>query len=80
MTMTPGAKDESHVPEEQRLGREVDTKERVELLINTTTFVVFSYVAQVQISIFCSVELMVHFRACLKDTNSLWPLNSAWLF
>ena len=45
--MTPGGKDESRVPENKRLGREVDTKERVEQLIETTTFVVFSYVAQV---------------------------------
>ena len=45
--MTPGGKDESRVPEHKRLGREVDTKERVDQLIETTTFVVFSYVAQV---------------------------------
>lgn len=49
--MTPGGKDESKVPESKRLEREVDTKERVELLIDTTTFVVFSYVAQVRICV-----------------------------
>lgn len=47
MGKTPGGRDESQVSEAERLGKEVDIKERVELLIDTTTFVVFSYVAQV---------------------------------
>lgn len=45
--MTPGSKDESNVPPEKRLGEEVEVARRVELLIEATTFVVFSYIAQV---------------------------------
>lgn len=45
--MTPGGKDESAVPEAKRLGEEVEVSKRIELLIETTTFVVFSYIAQV---------------------------------
>lgn len=59
MGMTPGSKDESQVPEAHRLGREVETKERVELLINTTTFVVFSYIAQVEIRSVQSVNIFL---------------------
>ncbi len=44
--MTPGGTDESLVPAAQRLGQAVDIAKRVELLVETTCFTVFSYVAQ----------------------------------
>ena len=47
MDLTPGSKDESLVPEAKRLGEEVELEKRVELLIETTAYTVFSYVAQV---------------------------------
>lgn len=43
-----GSKDESKVAESKRLGEEVEVKKRVELLIEFTSFTVFSYVAQVE--------------------------------
>jgi dynein heavy chain len=45
--MTPGGKDESAVPAAERLGEEVDLERRVELLVETTCYVMFNYVAQV---------------------------------
>lgn len=50
MDVTPGGSDESLVPAAQRLGQAVDIGKRVELLVETTCFTVFSYVAQVCIS------------------------------
>jgi dynein heavy chain len=47
MDMTPGGKDESAVPPAERLGEEVDLERRVELLVETTCYVMFNYVAQV---------------------------------
>jgi dynein heavy chain len=47
MDMTPGGKDESAVPPAERLGQEVDLERRVELLVETTCYVLFNYVAQV---------------------------------
>ncbi|KAK9866454.1 hypothetical protein WJX84_011662 [Apatococcus fuscideae] len=46
MDVTPGGSDESLVPPAQRLGQAVDISKRVELLVETTCFTVFSYVAQ----------------------------------
>lgn len=46
MDQTPGGRDESAVPEAQKLGEEVDLEKRVELLIATTTITVFRYVSQ----------------------------------
>ena len=48
MDVTPGGGDESLVPPAQRLGQAVDISKRVELLVETTCFTVFSYVAQVR--------------------------------
>jgi len=39
MDMTPGGRDESRVPENERLNEEVELEKRVELLIETTCFV-----------------------------------------
>jgi hypothetical protein len=47
MAVTPGGRDESLVPEGQRLGREAEIEERIGLLVASTTFTIFSYVAQV---------------------------------
>eukprot|EP00983_Pelagomonas_calceolata_P123865 1161047-Pelagomonas_calceolata.AAC.50 len=46
MDMCPGSKDESKVPEAERIGQEVDLEKRVELLIESTCYMVFAYVAQ----------------------------------
>ena len=48
MDVTPGGTDESLVPAAQRLGQAVNVAKRVELLVETTCFTVFSYVAQVR--------------------------------
>ncbi len=48
MDLAPGGTDESLVPTAQRLGQAVDIGRRVELLVETTCFTVFSYVAQVR--------------------------------
>ncbi|KAK3254170.1 Dynein beta chain, flagellar outer arm [Cymbomonas tetramitiformis] len=45
MDLTPGGPDESKVPKDQRLEREVDVAERVKLLIETTTYTSFMYIA-----------------------------------
>lgn len=47
MDMTPGGKDECAVPGAERLGQEVELERRVELLVETTCYVMFNYVAQV---------------------------------
>ena len=47
MDMTPGGKDESLVPPEQRWGQEVELPKRVAALAKTTTAVIFGYIAQV---------------------------------
>ena len=46
MDLTPGGKDESLVPEHERIGEEVSLEERVKLLTEFMSFVIFSYVAQ----------------------------------
>eukprot|EP00201_Polytomella_parva_P017476 CAMPEP_0175071536 /NCGR_PEP_ID=MMETSP0052_2-20121109/19298_1 /TAXON_ID=51329 ORGANISM="Polytomella parva, Strain SAG 63-3" /NCGR_SAMPLE_ID=MMETSP0052_2 /ASSEMBLY_ACC=CAM_ASM_000194 /LENGTH=4543 /DNA_ID=CAMNT_0016338719 /DNA_START=12 /DNA_END=13643 /DNA_ORIENTATION=- len=46
MDVTPGGKDESMVPANEQLGQEVDLDKRVELLVETTCYTVFAYVAQ----------------------------------
>ena len=45
MDLTPGGKDESLVPEAERLGEEVPLEERVKLLTEHMSFVIFSYVS-----------------------------------
>jgi dynein heavy chain len=46
MDVCPGGKDESAVPEAERLGQEVELDKRVELLVESTCYTVFAYVAQ----------------------------------
>lgn len=48
MDMTPGGKDEAAVPAAERLCQEVELERRVELLVETTCYVLFNYVAQVR--------------------------------
>ncbi len=47
MDVTPGGPDESLVPEDSRMGEEVPLERRVELLVETTAYTAFAYVAQV---------------------------------
>jgi hypothetical protein len=47
MDVTPGGKDESKVPVDALLGEEVDLERRVQLLVETTSYTAFAYVAQV---------------------------------
>lgn len=47
MDQTPGGHDESAVPAHLRAGRIVDTTVRIASLVQTTSSVVFGYVAQV---------------------------------
>ena len=44
---TPGSKDESAVPEAQRLGSELEVSERVKALISVLSLQLFNFVAQV---------------------------------
>ncbi|KAK9808985.1 hypothetical protein WJX72_007373 [[Myrmecia] bisecta] len=62
MDLTPGGKDESRVPEKKRLGEEVDIERRVQLLIDTTCFTVFSYIAQ---GLFERHKLIVATQLCM---------------
>jgi hypothetical protein len=48
MDVTPGGKSEAHVPAADRLGEAVDLERRVQLLVDTTSLVLFNYVAQVR--------------------------------
>ena len=48
MDVTPGGKDESMVPPDQRLEEAVDLDRRVALLVETTSYTTFAYVAQVR--------------------------------
>jgi dynein heavy chain len=50
MDVTPGGKDEGMVPPDQRLEEAVDLDRRVALLVETTSYVTFAYVAQVGMS------------------------------
>lgn len=47
MDMTPGGLDETAVPAAERLGQPVELEKRVELLVETTSYIMFNYVAQV---------------------------------
>ena len=49
MDVTPGGPDESKVVEADRLGEEVPLEQRVKLLIDTTSYESFAYIAQVRI-------------------------------
>ncbi|CAD7696266.1 unnamed protein product [Ostreobium quekettii] len=71
MDQTPGSKDESMVPEAKRLGEEVDITKRVELLIESTSYTVFAYVAQ---GLFERHKLIAATQLCmaiLKSTGEL---------
>ena len=48
MDQAPGGRDESAVPEDRRLGQEVEVPERVRLLIDSISQQLVSYVAQVR--------------------------------
>jgi hypothetical protein len=48
MDVTPGGRDESLVPADQRWGKEVELPKRISLLTQTASVVVFRYVAQVR--------------------------------
>jgi len=63
MDLTAGGKDESKVPENERLGEEVPLEKRVELLIETTCFTSFSYVAQ---GLFERHKLIVATQLCMQ--------------
>jgi hypothetical protein len=60
MDMTPGGKDESAVLAAERLGEEVDLEWRVELLVETTCYVMFNYVAQVGVQTLLPPQLGQH--------------------
>ncbi|KAL6747291.1 flagellar outer dynein arm heavy chain beta [Haematococcus lacustris] len=62
MDVCPGGKDESKVPEAERLGMEVELDKRCEMLIESTCFTVFSYVAQ---GLFERHKLIVATQLCM---------------
>lgn len=51
MDVTPGGKDESKVAVAERLCEEVELERRVKLLVDTTAYTAFAYVAQVRLHI-----------------------------
>lgn len=63
MDVTPGGRDESRVPEAERLGLEAELDKRVELLIETTCYSVFAYVAQ---GLFERHKLIVATQLCMS--------------
>ena len=62
MSVTPGGADEGRVPEAQRLGEAVPLEQRVKLLIDTTSYEVFQYVAQ---GLFERHKLIVAAQLCV---------------
>lgn len=74
MDMTPGGKDESLVPEVQRLGMEVDLDQRVALLVETTCYIVFAYVAQ---GLFERHKLIVATQLCMSILKARGELHFA---
>eukprot|EP00232_Nephroselmis_pyriformis_P019075 CAMPEP_0182900652 /NCGR_PEP_ID=MMETSP0034_2-20130328/28990_1 /TAXON_ID=156128 /ORGANISM="Nephroselmis pyriformis, Strain CCMP717" /LENGTH=4527 /DNA_ID=CAMNT_0025034901 /DNA_START=131 /DNA_END=13711 /DNA_ORIENTATION=+ len=62
MDITPGGPDESKVPADKRLGEEVDLKRRVDLLIETTSYTVYTYVAS---GLFERHKLIVATQLCM---------------
>lgn len=65
-----GGKDESKVPELERLGQEVDLDKRVELLIESTCYTVFAYTAQV-----CTARGLMHALFISQDAGPMPVLN-----
>ncbi|PNW78281.1 hypothetical protein CHLRE_09g403800v5 [Chlamydomonas reinhardtii] len=74
MDMTPGGKDESKVPLAERLNQEVDLDKRVELLVETTCFVLIGYVAQ---GLFERHKLIVATQLCMQILRSRGELHYA---
>jgi hypothetical protein len=66
MNATPGGKDEAAVPPAERLGQEVDLERRVELLVETTCYVLFNYVAQVGAQLWLHVQDSVLEASCVS--------------
>lgn len=83
MGVTPGGRDESLVPDEYKKGQEVEIQERIDLLVDTTTSTIFSYIAQV-----CdclpypwSIELSPPLNQCILDPPLLqrcWSVRVQW--
>lgn len=72
MDLTPGGKDESKVPEADRLGQEEPLERRVDLLVETTCYVVFAYVAQ---GLFERHKLIVATQLCMSILKGRGELN-----
>eukprot|EP00879_Flechtneria_rotunda_P029616 GHRR01032042.1.p1 GENE.GHRR01032042.1~~GHRR01032042.1.p1 ORF type:complete len:1612 (+),score=608.41 GHRR01032042.1:122-4837(+) len=72
MDTTPGGKDESNVAQAERLGEEVDLERRVELLVETTCYVIFNYVAQ---GLFERHKLIVATQLCMAVLRSKGELQ-----
>lgn len=66
MDVTPGGKDESKVPVDAKLGEEVDLERRVQLLVETTSYTAFAYVAQV--------------RGPAGSSCWVWPEAGGWVY
>lgn len=62
MDVTPGGKDESLVPEADRLGEEVSLEERVVLLTDFVSYTIFAYVSQ---GLFERHKLIVATQLCM---------------
>lgn len=72
MDMTPGGKDESKVPESERLGQEEPLEKRVDLLVETTCYTVFAYIAQ---GLFERHKLIVATQLCMSILKSKGDLQ-----
>lgn len=76
MDVTPGGPDQSKVPEDQRLEEEVPLEQRVKLLIDTTSYEIFQYVAQ---GLFERHKLIVATQLCMAILRQQGKLNAAKL-
>lgn len=76
MDVTPGGPDQSKVPEDQRLEEEVPLEARVKLLIDTTSYEIFQYVAQ---GLFERHKLIVATQLCMAILRQQGKLNAAKL-
>ena len=72
MDMTPGGKDESKVPEAEKLGQEEPLEKRVDLLVETTCYTVFAYIAQ---GLFERHKLIVATQLCMSILKSKGDLQ-----
>ncbi|KAI3434555.1 hypothetical protein D9Q98_002628 [Chlorella vulgaris] len=63
MDRTPGGKDESTVPVERRLGRQLDVAERVPMMISEVSHQIYVYVAQ---GLFERHKLLVATELCMR--------------